>query len=782
MGDVGLAARARLRQSLRSVVALVVLGGLGFGVALACLAGARRTDTAFDRFVAASHQGAVEVSFGDQPLDEKLELIDRVVQLPQVERAAGGSWVLHATPDGTRDAVIPIVALDENFGHELNVPRLLEGRFPDPDRPDELYLNELAAEHLDLGPGDTIDLVPVGADQFETFFSNQPLEGEPRTFTVTGVARFPDDLEAFSGSRFAFLTPAYWEETAGDLAFLGPTITVDVLPGQQQAFVDAVSEFLPPSSVEVVGGEDSDVTVGNATHVQAVALALFAGVLGLSALAFLALGYSRQVLAAEEDAEALLALGMSRRRRGLVVATPILVAAVASGALAGVLAACLSPIFPFGLGGRAEPDPGLHLDAGVVLGGAVAAVVLLAAAGGLFTIAHLRWPRRPRTTAERTLRLPLVPSLGVGLATRPGRGRRAVPVRSVLITATLGVALLVATLTFGHSLDQLVSDPERYGWNVDIIFGSSDDPENFDDISPVLEGDDRVGEWAAASVIHLAAGEHAFWVMGIESVEGDIEPVIIDGQAPTADDEIALGRRTLDDLGLSVGDDVEVAPADGGDATTLHIVGMSVLPGGDHDFPGGLGSGGVMTLDGLRLVGDAPRHVYLVRVAPGLDPADVLAEVQAEGPGTYGPVGDPKIHNLDQASGVIPAMAAAVAVLAVIALTHALTVTVRRRRRDLAVLGSLGMRPRQLRRVVLWQAAVIGAIALVIGIPVGMVLAAPAWRAAARDVGVSDDLAVLPPWVLAVLGVGIVAVTLAVAIGPAVAAARTRPGVTLRTE
>jgi putative ABC transport system permease protein len=764
------------------VVGLVVLGGLGFGVTLACLAGARRTETAFDRFVAASHPGDVEVSFEDQPLDEKLALIERVVDLPQVERAAGGSWVLHALPDGTRDAVIPIVALDENFGHDLNVPRLIEGRFPDPDRADELYLNELAADDLDLGPGDTIDLVPVAADQFDLFFSNEPLEGEPRTFTVTGVARFPDDLEAFGGSRFAFLTPAYWEETAGDLAFLGPTIVVDAAPGQQQAFVDAVSEFIPPSSVEVLGAEDPDVTVGDATHVQALALTLFAAVLGVATLAFVALGYSRQVLAADEDTEALLALGMDRRRRGLVVAAPILVAALASGALAVGVAVTLSPIFPFGLGGRAEPDPGLHVDAGVVLSGALAAAVVLAALGGLLALAHIHWPRRARAAAERTLPLPLVAGIGVGLATRSGRGRRAVPVRSVLVTATLGVALLVATLTFGHSLDRLVSDPERYGWNVDVIFGSSDDPENFEDIAPVLEEDERVGEWASASVVELAAGEHAFWTMGIESVEGDIEPVIIEGQAPAADDEIALGRRTLDDLDVSIGDDLEVAPADGGEPTTLRVVGTSVLPGGDHDFPGGLGSGGVMTLDGLRLVADAPRHVYLVRVAPGLDPAEVLAEVQAEGPGTYGPAGDPKIHNLEQASGVIPAMAAAVAVLAVIALTHALTVTVRRRRHDLAVLGSLGMRPRQLRRVVLWQAAVIGVISLIIGIPVGVVLAAPAWRAAARDIGVADDLALLRPGVVAVLVVGIMAVTLAVAIGPAMAASRTRPGVTLRAE
>jgi hypothetical protein len=83
---------------------------------------------------------------------------------------------------------------------------------------------------------------------------------------------------------------------------------------------------------------------------------------------------------------------------------------------------------------------------------------------------------------------------------------------------------------------------------------------------------------------------------------------------------------------------------------------------------------------------------------------------------------------------------------------------------------------------VLWQATAIGVISLIVGIPVGVVLAAPAWRAAARDIGVGDDLALLPPWVLAALVVGILAVTLGVAALPAVAAGRTRPGVTLRAE
>ena len=39
------------------------------------------------------------------------------------------------------------------------------------------------------------------------------------------------------------------------------------------------------------------------------------------------------------------------------------------------------------------------------------------------------------------------------------------PVRSVLLGSSLAVALVVTTLTFGSSLQTLVSNPPLYGWN-----------------------------------------------------------------------------------------------------------------------------------------------------------------------------------------------------------------------------------------------------------------------------------------------------------------------------
>ena len=54
---------------------------------------------------------------------------------------------------------------------------------------------------------------------------------------------------------------------------------------------------------------------------------------------------------------------------------------------------------------------------------------------------------------------------GIRFALEPGGGRNAVPVRSAILGAALAVVVVVATVTFGASLDTLVSHPALYGWN-----------------------------------------------------------------------------------------------------------------------------------------------------------------------------------------------------------------------------------------------------------------------------------------------------------------------------
>jgi predicted lysophospholipase L1 biosynthesis ABC-type transport system permease subunit len=126
-------------------------------------------------------------------------------------------------------------------------------------------------------------------------------------------------------------------------------------------------------------------------------------------------------------------------------------------------------------------------------------------------------------------------------------------------------------------------------------------------------------------------------------------------------------------------------------------------------------------------------------------------------------------------------LAGLLALLAVASATHALFVTIRRRRRDLAVLKTLGFTRRQVSGSVAWQATTIGLLALVIGIPLGLVLGRVGWTLLAHGLGAVAE----PVWpvvaTLLAVPVTLVLVNL-LAYLPGRLAARTRPAVVLRSE
>ena len=102
-------------------------------------------------------------------------------------------------------------------------------------------------------------------------------------------------------------------------------------------------------------------------------------------------------------------------------------------------------------------------------------------------------------------------------------------------------------------------------------------------------------------------------------------------------------------------------------------------------------------------------------------------------------------------------MAGFLAVVSVITLAHAAAVTVRRRRRDLAMLRVLGFSGRDLRNTVRVQVAALSLVGAVVGVVLGLGLGRQLWRGVASSVSIPTVIAlpapaiVLVPLVIAVL-------------------------------
>jgi ABC-type antimicrobial peptide transport system permease subunit len=132
--------------------------------------------------------------------------------------------------------------------------------------------------------------------------------------------------------------------------------------------------------------------------------------------------------------------------------------------------------------------------------------------------------------------------------------------------------------------------------------------------------------------------------------------------------------------------------------------------------------------------------------------------------------------------GTTPAvLAAALAAGAVVALGLTLAASVRRRRRDLALLKTLGFTQRQLAASIACQATVASLAGIIVGIPLGIALGRQLWTVFAHNLNAVPDPAVP---VLAVFLVGLGALVFAnlVAVLPGLDAARTPTALVLGAE
>jgi hypothetical protein len=132
--------------------------------------------------------------------------------------------------------------------------------------------------------------------------------------------------------------------------------------------------------------------------------------------------------------------------------------------------------------------------------------------------------------------------------------------------------------------------------------------------------------------------------------------------------------------------------------------------------------------------------------------------------------------------GFTPALlAAGLAVGAIVALGLTLGASVRRRRRDLALLKTLGFTQRQLVAAVAWQASVAAVIGVVVGVPLGIIVGRWLWSLFARQI-YAVPLPSVPVLSVVLVALGALALANVVAAWPGILAARTSTALLLRAD
>ncbi len=562
------------------------------------------------------------------------------------------------------------------------------------------------------------------------------------------------------------------------------------------AFTAAARPLIGDQGQILVGGDAATaaVSTGRAIHFQALALLAFAALAGLAALVIVGQALARQVTLDSAEHPTLRALGMDPARMVLVAILPTAVIATA-GVLAGVaLAVVASPLFPMGLAGHAEIHPGLSLDPAVLGLGALAAEAALLVRAGSAARRAARVVRagpaavNPPTTRWRlatslaSAGLPAPASSGVAMALDPGQGAASIPVRSAMVAGSTAVAGVMAALTFALSLNGLVHDPRRQSWNWDALVGNPTLGVADAEIVPRLAANPLVGAFSGlVPVESIEVAGHQVEAGAVDEVKGDVFPTVVQGRAPRAAGEIALGGATLAATGRRIGDTVDVKAGDRSQA--LRIVAQVVEPTAGN-LATSMSKGAVLTVAGARrLLPDVgPAGVFAVRYAPGADRQAAFASLERDFPRlVLGPVTAPEVQNLRRVASLPYILAALLIILGGAAMAHALVTTIRRRRRDLAILKTMGFVRRQVNATVAWQASTLAVVAVVVGLPLGLAVGRWSWALVATQLGASSGP--VAPVVAAALALPLtLAVANLVAAGPGWMAGRVRPATVLRTE
>jgi ABC-type lipoprotein release transport system permease subunit len=791
MAAVMYRARWLLWRGWRAGLGFALVAGVLAGAAGAAWAAGRRGDDAYRRFVAHvdapryagffCEPGTPVVDPDDYPRCatpyEPAQEMDFLRHLPGVTGVGRVTFVpVEVSVGGQTFQASISVSLDEDIVSISGDPLVVRGRLP--EQPDELFVNESPGSDFPLGT--TAQIRPL------SIATGTPLDLPPQALHLVGVGRFPVDLAVAENrltqvSGIAFVARSWWDRWGSSVEGTGVGVVARLRPDVSEAQIrGAVAEHWPGRPIYDLPFRDSKLeTVTDAIGYESNALTALGLTIALAGIVFIGQALARQTRREQGDFEALSALGFRRGQLAAAAALRAAPTAVAAASVAIGVVWLSSHWTPIGLAGQAEPDPGLRPD-GVVF-------VIVAVATALAVVTAMVLPTLPGRTrdapggflagrAAGATRLPPAGIAGVGMAS--GR-RRGVAVGTALVGIAVATCVGVAAATLAASVQHVVDHPASYGARWDALATVSVDSAK---LGQALASAPDVAEAGGVfSTDGLLDGRPypITAVRGLDGTSPSAWTTIVAGRQPERDGEVALGATTMRELGVGLGDAVRVQVAAQRPVDELTVVGEAVFNNG-QDLEAGLGALVTDTYYTSRSDERVPAQL-LLRVRPGADPHQALAPFSEIGANVFPPTPPAAVRNIERVNWLPWVLALVVAVLAVGALAHALLISVRAHRRELAVLRSLGFTPRQTAAAVGWESLALAVGGVLIGLPAGLIVGRWGWHLLADQIGIPPQPAM--PWAWTTLAVALTLVlALAVALWPGRRAATVAPSLALRAE
>jgi hypothetical protein len=739
---------------------------------------------------------------------------------------------------GTRSDLTLLTSVN-GLGFNQDRAAVVEGRMADPSSANEFVTTAAGAEAAGWHVGEDVPFGFYTASQLNApgFASGSVVPVVTVDAKLVGLVTLTEGVVQDQVDRFptfALLTPALTRrlihsDTAAFVFDYGIQLVhgdrdVATVEREITAVLPAGSDIQPHVTAETAARTD------RAIRPDSIALGVFGLIAALAALAIAGQAISRQQRERQSDLEVLRALGAGPTATMSDALVGTFGAVILGALLATAVAIALSPLGPIGPVRAVYPTRGFAQDwavLGIGVGVAVVGLGTVAVALAYLSTPHRVTGRQTRapvhspvlSNAAAKSGLPVPVVVGVRFALQPEGSGGTVPVRSAFAGTALAVLVVAATITFGSGLHTLVSHPPLYGWNWTYALASETGPDVPPQAAALLRHDPDVEASSNATIADAQIDGETVPVI-FQALSASVVPPILSGHGLQTNREIVLGPATIQELHTRVGGTVTASYGSPKTApfyvppTTLRVVGTATLPAigfpsteGDHTSmgTGALLSFGIIpaalteaekspdrTLDG-------PEFVF-VRMRANLTHAAALADINRvarEGDRAFAraPNGDgagstvlvftdllpAEIVNY-RSMGATPALlAGSLAVGAVVALGLTLVASVRRRRRDLALLKALGFTGAQVSAAVSVQATVVAIVGLVVGLPLGIALGRWLWILFAHQIYAVPKPTV-PLGGIVIVAVATMVLVNLIAVAPGRSAARTSPALVLRAE